>query len=108
MEEAATAIRALEESFEALESAVEEREYSLIEPLLQKQRDLLRSLAATDPQTQELARRGYELAHWGITMIKIQRSGYARSLAAVLNAKRIDCQYAAGEAPHADLVSVTL
>jgi hypothetical protein len=84
----------LEARFEALRKAVEERDYQALELALQGQRDLLSRLPASDPRTLDLARRGSELASWALTVVKIQHAGYARDLAAILNANRLFSQYA--------------
>jgi hypothetical protein len=106
MQEAEAVFQKIEESFEALRRAVESRHYEIFESLLQLQRGLLRSVSPSDPRAPELALRGRELVYWATTMVKIQRSGHARSLAAILSSKHLKSMYA-GIAPRcADSISL--
>ena len=106
MEETEAAFQELKESFEALRSAVEQRDYPALDLLLPRQRDLLRSVPSSDPRTQELALQGSELVQWAITMLKIQRAGYVQSLAGILNGKQVDSNYSGTSSKRADLISV--
>lgn len=105
MQDTETLIRKIEESLDALRRAVEYRDYGVFDSLLREQRMLLQSVPPSDPQIRPLVLRGRELVHWAITMIKIQRSGYVRSLVAILNSKRLDSHYT-DPAPCADSLSL--
>ncbi|HEY7304266.1 MAG TPA: hypothetical protein VH601_09140 [Bryobacteraceae bacterium] len=106
MQEAESGFAKLEAGFEALRKAVEERDYPALELLLQNQRDLLSRLHISHPRTQDLSRKGSELVSWALTVLKIQRAGYARDLAVVLNANRLFSQYAGASAAEREHVSI--
>ncbi len=105
MEETDAVIQKIETSFESLRRAVEHRDYGVFDSLLREQRTLLQSVRPCDPRIRSLALRGRELVQWAITTIKIQRSGYVRSLVVILNSKHLDSHYT-DPAPRFDSISL--
>jgi|SRR5262245_36018949 len=106
MEEEFEVFERIKDNLEILRRAIEERNYPALEPLLRQQRALLNLRPISDPHTQTLVREGSEFLVWALTTVRSQRSGYARDLAAALNAKHLISQYEVGPTAGNELISV--
>ncbi|MBV9081359.1 MAG: hypothetical protein JOZ62_01685, partial [Acidobacteriaceae bacterium] len=61
--------------------------------LLARQRELFHSLDPGVASVRNLMQEAQELIWWAMTMLKVQRAGYERSLSDVLKVKRISESY---------------
>lgn len=80
----------IQNNFDALRLAVEDRRYQDVETLLDEQRSLVKDLPIADPEARDMLKQAQELALWSLTMVRIQRNGMERDLARVAQLKHLE------------------
>jgi hypothetical protein len=96
----------IERSFEILRAAVQEQRYQDVQAILWNQRPLFQGLDFNEQDALELLKEGQYLAHWALTLTRVQRSHMERAYACLLRLQQWDNGYFATPFSSADLVNV--
>lgn len=98
--------RAIEQNFEQLRGAIEERRYTEAQKLLEEQRFLFQKLNIEDREACDLLDQARELTHWGLTLARVQHAHAERAFASLLKLKQLDAGYLPSPVCSAEFVSV--
>lgn len=83
-------MNSIQQNFDALRRAVEDRRYQDIESLLQEQRSFVEDLPITDLEVRDMLRQAQDLTLWSLAMVRIQRNGMERDLAKFTQLKQLE------------------
>jgi hypothetical protein len=103
---AAELASAIEQNFEAVRRAVEDRRYADAQKLLEEQRLLFRQLNIEDSEACELLQQARDLINWALTLARVRHAHTERAFAALLKLKQLDAGYLPSPVCSAELVSV--
>jgi hypothetical protein len=98
--------RAIEQNFENLRRAVQDRRYSDAQALLAEQRRLFGILRIEDVEACELLDQARELTNWALMLARVQHAHTERAFASLLKLKQLDAGYLPSPVCAAELVSV--
>jgi hypothetical protein len=97
---------AIEQNFEDLRRAVQDRRYTEAQGLLEEQRVLFRKLDIEDGEACELLNQARELTNWALMLARVQHAHAERAFASLLKLKQLDAGYLPSPVCSAELVSV--
>ncbi len=97
---------AIEQNFDNLRGAVEERRYTDAQQLLEEQRVLFKKLNIEDREACDLLDQARELTNWALMLARVQHAHAERAFASLLKLKQLDAGYLPSPVCSAELVSV--
>jgi hypothetical protein len=81
---------AIEENFDSIRRAIDNRAYDELDPLLAEQRVLIGNLPFADAEAQAYFVQAQDLTAWSLTVVRMQRSALEQSLSSVARLKQIE------------------
>lgn len=99
-------VREIEQNFENLRFAMQERRYPEAQKLLEEQRFLFAQLRIEDREACELLQQAQDLANWALMLARVQHAHTERAFASLLKIKQLDAGYLPSPVCSAELVSV--
>jgi hypothetical protein len=103
---AAELASAIEQNFEDVRRAVEDRRYADAQKFLEDQRLLFRQLNIEDREACELLQQARDLTNWALMLARVQHAHSERAFASLLKLKQLDAGYLPSPVCSAELVSV--
>jgi hypothetical protein len=97
---------AIEQNFQAVRGAIEDRRYPDAQQLLAEQRELFQKLEFDDAGECELLNQARELTNWALMLARVQHAHAERAFASLLKLKQLDAGYMPSPVCAAELVSV--
>ena len=96
----------IEQNFEKIRHAVENRSYTDAQQALEEQRFLFGKLRIEDREACELLDQARELTNWALMLARVQHAHTERAFASLLKLKQLDAGYLPSPVCSAELVSV--
>jgi hypothetical protein len=81
---------AIEENFDSIRRAIDNRAYDELDLLLAEQRVLIGNLPFADPEARAYFVQAQDLTAWSLTVVRMQRSALEQSLSSVARLKQIE------------------
>jgi hypothetical protein len=97
---------AIEQNFENVRRAIEDRRYTDAQKFLEEQRLLFRQLDIEDQDACDLLNQARDLTNWALMLARVQHAHAERAFASVLKLKQLDAGYLPSPVCSAELVSV--
>lgn len=97
---------AIQQNFDALRGAMEERRYADAQALIVEQRAMFEKLEAEDSEACELFQNAQDLTNWALTLARVHHAHTERAFASLLKLKQLDAGYLPSAVCSAELVSV--
>ncbi|HSU29647.1 MAG TPA: hypothetical protein VLJ11_00310 [Bryobacteraceae bacterium] len=81
---------AIEENFDSIRRAIDNRAYDELDLLLAEQRVLIGNLPFADPEAQAYFVQAQDLTAWSLTVVRMQRSALEQSLSSLARLRQIE------------------